>query len=470
MGKKRKAAPPEVEVKQKPKVVEHDTSEEDESDPEEVEEEEEDESEEEEEEEDEEEEEENEVGSERESLRKLIEPFGKDQIIEFLIQAALNDCSIINRIKQFAESDPGHRKIFVYNLGWETTTEQVLSVFKQYGEIEECTVVGNKVTGRTKGYGFVIFKTRDGALNALKQPQKMIGDRTTSCQLASIGSVPSPVPDSSGRKIYVGNVGPLVNPDMLRSFFAKFGEIEEGPIGHNPVTGKLKGFAIFIYKTAEGCKKALEEPIKVFEGCQLECRRAVKDLRIKKNKKGFFGASSGAASIQQTDINTPTNGVGVNPVIFSRNVNPAAVPMGQSPGIGLANPVLAPALHQPGLAPALHRPGLAPALHPPGLAPALHQPGLVPALHQPGLPPSVANGLTPVGATPSLRFNGNYSINSISRSVIGSYGSQAALQGLGAYQNTQLGHSSAGATEAAAVRSQSGFGSMGTTFPSYFGR
>uniref|UniRef100_A0A5B6ZZZ6 Putative UBP1-associated protein 2A-like n=1 Tax=Davidia involucrata TaxID=16924 RepID=A0A5B6ZZZ6_DAVIN len=258
-----------------------------------------------------------------------------------------------------------------------------------------------------------------------------------SCQLASAGPVPNhPVPDSTGRKIYVANVGPQVNPDKLRSFFAKFGEIEEGPLGHDPVTGKLKGFAIFVYKTAEGCKKALEEPIKVFEGCQLQCRRAVEGHRTNKNQTGLLGAS-GAAAIHQADINTLNYGVGVNPGMLSHNVNPAAVLVGQNPGMGLANPMMASVFNQTALA------------------------------------PSVAPGLSPsIGATPSLGFSGNYGINNINPSMIGSYGSKAALQGLGAYQNqsAQLGYSSAGATAAAATRPQSGFGFMGTTFPSYFGR
>ncbi|KAA8525761.1 hypothetical protein F0562_007616 [Nyssa sinensis] len=40
---------------------------------------------------------------------------------------------------------------------------------------------------------------------------------------------------------------------------------------------------------------------------------------------------------------------------------------------------------------------------------------------------------TSIGVNPSMGFSGNYGINGISPSVIGSYGSQATLQGLGAY-------------------------------------
>ena len=46
----------------------------------------------------------------------------------------------------------------------------------------------------------------------------------------------------------------------------------------NKATRKCNGFVIFVCKIVEGCKKALEEPTKVFDGCQLETyRRQVVD-------------------------------------------------------------------------------------------------------------------------------------------------------------------------------------------------
>ncbi|XP_039788928.1 UBP1-associated protein 2B-like [Panicum virgatum] len=62
--------------------------------------------------------------------------------------------------------------------------------------------------------------------------------------------------------------------DALRVFFSKFGEIEEGSLGADRDTGLFRGYAIFFFKTPDGLKKALEEPTKVFDGCELQCRRA----------------------------------------------------------------------------------------------------------------------------------------------------------------------------------------------------
>ncbi|XP_010251672.1 PREDICTED: UBP1-associated protein 2A-like [Nelumbo nucifera] len=379
----------------------------------------------------EEEEDEEDEGSKRESVRTLLEPFGKDQLIEILKEAALRDRSIISRITQAAESGPVHRKIFVHGLGWDATTETLVSVFKQYGQIEECNVVTDKLTGKSKGYGFVLFKTRAGARKALQQPQKKIGNRMTACQLASFGPIPShPAPDATGRKIFIANVGPHVNPEKLRAFFSKFGEIEEGPLGYDRVTGKLKGFAIFVYKTTEGCKKALEEPVKVFEGCKLQCQRAVEGLRANSIKNQVGVVAGTGAALPPNDL-ALTYAMGLNPGMVNPNLLVA-----QNPGIGILNPAVGTSLTQTGLSPSVAG----------GLSPSVNRSGATPPL-----------GL-------SSAYGGQAGINSISPSVIGSYGSQAALQGLGAYQSAHLGQSSAAAT-----RSQSGLGSVGS-LPPYFGR
>ncbi|KAG2689841.1 hypothetical protein I3760_09G158600 [Carya illinoinensis] len=172
-----------------------------------------------------------------------------------------------------------------------------MNVFRQYGEIEDCKAVCDKISGKSKGYGFVIFKNRSGARKALKQPQKKIGHRMTACQLASIGPIPTgsatgvtptppgPLSEYTQKKIYVSNVGADLDIQKLLMFFAKYGEIEEGPLGLDRATGKPKGFCLFVYKTAESAKKALEEPHKNFEGHILHCQRAIDGPKPNKSQQ-----------------------------------------------------------------------------------------------------------------------------------------------------------------------------------------
>lgn len=48
-----------------------------------------------------------------------------------------------------------YRKIFVGNLAWNTTTENLRNYFERFGEVLDANVVRETYPGRSKGYGFV---------------------------------------------------------------------------------------------------------------------------------------------------------------------------------------------------------------------------------------------------------------------------------------------------------------------------
>lgn len=48
-----------------------------------------------------------------------------------------------------------HTKIFVGGLPWETQRDTMKRYFEQFGEILEAVVITDKITARSKGYGFV---------------------------------------------------------------------------------------------------------------------------------------------------------------------------------------------------------------------------------------------------------------------------------------------------------------------------
>ncbi|KAL3752237.1 hypothetical protein ACJRO7_012963 [Eucalyptus globulus] len=382
--------------------------------------------------------------SKSETIKQLLEPFAKDQLIAILKEASADDPSLLSELIKSTESDPVHRKIFVHGLGWDTTDEALTSAFKPFGPIEECKAVTDKATGRCKGYGFVLFKTRAATRKALKEPQKRIGNRTASCQLAASGP-PSAAPvssDASSRKMYIANVAPLVSPEKLRAFFAKFGEIEDGPSGMDRVTGKFRGFAVIVYKTLEGINKALQEPVKNFEGTKLECSLFVEGRNSKTVKKGAPAAvAAGGSAVGGAGASAGPNNVGfqnfpvgLNQGLVGQNYHPAAVLLGQNAGLGLLNPLLGfggASLNQMVMNPSF--------------------PGAISA-------PLSRNTGASMGLNPG--FGVQQDINSMSPSMINAYNNQAALQGLGAYQNSQLGQTQASGVSTVG-RGQHGAGSGG---------
>jgi len=65
----------------------------------------------------------------------------------------------------------------VRGLAWETTSERLRSVFSTYGELEGGMVSYDRNTGQSRGFGFVTFKTVEGANRALAEPTKTIDVR-----------------------------------------------------------------------------------------------------------------------------------------------------------------------------------------------------------------------------------------------------------------------------------------------------
>ncbi|XP_022890071.1 probable RNA-binding protein ARP1 isoform X2 [Olea europaea var. sylvestris] len=82
----------------------------------------------------------------------------------------------------------GMTKVFVGGLAWETPKESLKSHFDKYGEILEAVIISDKVTGRSKGYGFVTFKDAEAAKKACEDATPIINGRRANCNLAALGA------------------------------------------------------------------------------------------------------------------------------------------------------------------------------------------------------------------------------------------------------------------------------------------
>lgn len=61
------------------------------------------------------------------------------------------------------------KKLYVGNLAFSTTREQLNELFSQAGEIAEVTIITDRDSGRSKGFGFVEMATEEGAQEAIKR-------------------------------------------------------------------------------------------------------------------------------------------------------------------------------------------------------------------------------------------------------------------------------------------------------------
>ncbi len=67
-----------------------------------------------------------------------------------------------------------NKKLYVGGLPYSTTDSQLEEVFSQHGAVDSATVVTDRVTGRSRGFGFVEMSTQEeaqAAVDALDQTQ-----------------------------------------------------------------------------------------------------------------------------------------------------------------------------------------------------------------------------------------------------------------------------------------------------------
>ena len=86
-------------------------------------------------------------------------------------------------------------KLFVGGLPWATTSDELNQLFSQAGAVVSAVVISNKMTGRSKGFGFVEMSDEDA--------QKAIGMFNDS--------------EYGGRKLVVNEARPMT-PRPQRSF------------------------------------------------------------------------------------------------------------------------------------------------------------------------------------------------------------------------------------------------------------
>ncbi len=84
-----------------------------------------------------------------------------------LPEVALEDV-VISVAPRPKRSTVGPVKLFVGGLSWDTTTEDLTTAFARFGTVIDATVILDRATGRSRGFGFVTFEKPPDAAEAVK--------------------------------------------------------------------------------------------------------------------------------------------------------------------------------------------------------------------------------------------------------------------------------------------------------------
>ncbi|KAF8122804.1 hypothetical protein EV363DRAFT_1404656 [Boletus edulis] len=189
--------------------------------------------------------------------------------------------------------------IFVGQLSWNVDNDWLAQEFAECGQVESARVQMDRNTGRSRGFGYVNFKTVDAVEKALALNGKEIDgravridksnppDKKTSMdnRAQAFGDVTSP----PSAVLFVGNLSFGVNEDTLWETFGDHGDIKSIRVPTDRDSGKPKGFAYVEFSDVGSAKKAHGS----LQGVQLDGRSIRLDYSQPRDSAGGRGGGQG---------------------------------------------------------------------------------------------------------------------------------------------------------------------------------
>ncbi|KAE8677636.1 Heteroproteinous nuclear ribonucleoprotein 1 [Hibiscus syriacus] len=202
------------------------------------------------------------------------------------------------------DSDQG--KLFIGGISWETNEDRLKEYFGQYGDILQTVVMRDKLTGRPRGFGFVVFSD-PSVLDAVLQEKHTIDGRTveakralsreeqqTSARSGNFNQGRNSGGDGNVRtkKIFVGGLPPTLTEDGFREYFEAYGHVTDVVIMYDQNTQRPRGFGFISFDTEDAVDRVLHKNFHDLDGKSVEVKRALpKDA----NPGGVSRTSSGSS-------------------------------------------------------------------------------------------------------------------------------------------------------------------------------
>ncbi|XP_073685720.1 heterogeneous nuclear ribonucleoprotein D0 isoform X2 [Garra rufa] len=150
------------------------------------------------------------------------------------------------------EEDEG--KMFVGGLSWDTTKKDLKDYFSKFGEVVDCTLKLDPLTGRSRGFGFVLFKEAESVEKVISQKEHKLNGKAIDPKKAKAMKSKEPV-----KKIFVGGLSPDTPEEKIREYFDAYGEVDSIELPMENKTNKRRGFCFITFKEEEPVKKIMEK-------------------------------------------------------------------------------------------------------------------------------------------------------------------------------------------------------------------
>lgn len=168
----------------------------------------------------------------------------------------------------FTDSETA-RKLFVGGLSWQTTEDGLSRYLGSLGvEVERALIMRDKLTGRSRGFGFVIVKHQDMLDKAVSTTLQLDGRK-----IEAKRAIPKRDMEKLSKKLFVGGIPISLTQADFRKFFETFGTVAEAQVMTERESGRSRGFGFVTFHEDDAVEKVLAKTHSI-QGKPVEVKRA----------------------------------------------------------------------------------------------------------------------------------------------------------------------------------------------------
>ncbi|XP_006654332.1 heterogeneous nuclear ribonucleoprotein A1, A2/B1 homolog isoform X1 [Oryza brachyantha] len=202
-------------------------------------------------------------------------------------------------------------KLVVLGIPWDVDTEGLREYMSKFGPLDDCIVMKERSSGRSRGFGYVTFSSVEDAKKVLKD-EHVLGNRTLEVKIATPKEEMRAPGIKKATRIFVARIPQSVDESMFRRHFEGFGEIIDLYMPKELGSKSHRGIGFITFRSAE-CVDSIMQETHELDGTTVAVDRATpkdEDVRHPPRRvvQGGYGAYNAyiSAATRYAALGAPT--------------------------------------------------------------------------------------------------------------------------------------------------------------------
>ncbi|KAL9582393.1 MAG: hypothetical protein Q9203_005512 [Teloschistes exilis] len=191
------------------------------------------------------------------------------------------------------------------NSRWDNDGQSLKDYFSEYGEVQECTVMRDGATGRSRGFGFLTFRDPK-TVNVVMVREHYLDGKIIDPKRA----IPRDEQERTS-KIFVGGVSQDATEADFKEYFMQYGRVVDATLMMDKDTGRPRGFG-FVTFDSEAAVDATFQGDLTIHGKPIEVKKAQPrgNMRDDDDSYGRRGGRRGGKDFRDERSNYDNNSNG----------------------------------------------------------------------------------------------------------------------------------------------------------------